>query len=149
MPRWHPYSLTLRCRQISYHSIRREFMKLPFMLDNRKIWKECVHNALKCAIMSSFDVIVFNRCPRSPWVRLLLSSPSEKAHELRTEQYFQLLQAGHWLVWLPFWFEMVICIQRRPTVKWDQCKCTTLPLGQLGKSVFPRLSVTGQKWLLT
>ena len=54
-----------------------------------------------------FNVIVFNRCPYSPWIRQLVSrawsvhdiwhsnnshsnkSPSEKSHEPWTKQYFQ------------------------------------------------------------
>ena len=72
---------------------------------------------------------VFNTCPRSPWVRMLLwqtrrmtfiwhlvtleyflTSPSEKDQDLRTEQYFQYLQAVYCLAWLPLWFEMIICV---------------------------------------
>ena len=107
--------------------------------------------------ISSFDVIVFNGCPRSPWIRLLFSrtghrtfkwhivtlqkfstSPSEKDQHLRTEQYFPHLQTGYWLVWLPLLFEMVICTQRLLRAECDQNKCTTLPLGPLGKWALAR-----------
>ena len=72
--------------------------------DERKLFRHMIRRRAH----SYFDVIIFIRCPGSPWVRLLLlvtlqwcsTSPSEKAEDVRTEQYFQTLQAGYWLVWL-------------------------------------------------
>ena len=77
-------------------------------------------------LVSTTDGIIVNRCPRSPWVKLLLSqswrriftwhlgtlqnfstSPSEKAQAMRTEQYLQWLKAGCWLAWLSLWFQMI------------------------------------------
>ena len=42
------------------------------------------------------------------------------------------------MAWLPPWFEILICIQRRLQLNMIRQKCTTLPLRQLGESAFLR-----------
>ena len=99
---------------------------------------------------SSFDMIIFNRWPRSPWVILFASRTRRRTFEMSTLwhsnisrhlhlgtpniRYFQQSQVHYWLAWLPIWFERVICVQRQLRANYDSYKCDTLLLKYLGKS---------------
>ena len=103
---------------------------------NPERWEQTLlpHDTEKGCVI--FNVIAFNRRPRRPSARPLLSrtwhrtfrwhpatiSPFEKAQNLTTEKCLQNLQAGYWLAWLPLWFEMVVCIHWWLTIECDQHK---------------------------
>ena len=45
------------------------------------------------------------------------------------------IQAGYWLAWLPLWFEMVICTQRRLTAEPNVININASPCLQMDQSV--------------
>ena len=107
--------------------------KLFQLMIRRRAWSPC-------------HVIVSNGCPCSPWKRLLLSRSRHKNFELGPCNTPVILDISHWktprpedrtafsiiaeriLVGKPLCYEMVICIEQRPTAT-DQDKCTTLLSG--------------------
>ena len=122
-----------------------------------------------------FDVIIFNRCPCGPSVRLLLSWiglldatmwHSNKSRHLPLKKpktweknIFRNYRpdTGTFVTWLPFWFEMTICKQRRLTTVCDDYKCAmVLFFGGVGgggerwvnsgKSRLPRRKNADQDW---